>query len=142
MDVRVEMHGSAGYSNVNEANDESGLQEVFGFLKQKASNGLVINGLLTWIDVQQKTTPPNIWLTQAASAFNDDEVEIAKAALWKSSSSSMIRVFPAFHCDKDKSDITDVLAKVKVVEESFRAVQNLVFIEKHSGKHFFPLFFI
>ena len=79
MDVRVEMHGSAGYSNVNEANDESGLQEVFGFLKQKASNGLVVNGILTWIDVQQKTTPPNIWLPQAASAFNDDEVEIAKA---------------------------------------------------------------
>ena len=34
------------------------------------------------------------------------------------SSSSMIRVFPAFNCDKNNSDITDVLAKVKVVEES------------------------
>ena len=160
MDVRVEMHGSSGYCDVN--GEEDGLKEVFDFLKLQSGNGLVINGILAWIDVQQKSTPPNIWLAQAASSFCDDEVEIAKAALWKAASnrldiigdvvsrrnpdriernlndihtamkalkeanaiplilcsSSMVRTFPAFHCDKNTSDIGDVLSKVMVVEQS------------------------
>ena len=157
----VEMHGSAGYSDVND-HEYDGLKEVFNYLKLQATNGVVINGILTWIDIQQKTTPPSIWLAQAASAFCDDEVEIAKATLWKASSnrldiigdivghrnpdrieknlkdinkamkalkeanalplllssSAMVRVLPAFHCDKNTLDLTDVMDKVKVVEES------------------------
>ena len=33
----------------------------------------------------------------------------------------MVREFPAFHCDKEKMDITDVISKMKVVEDSLNS---------------------
>ena len=120
---------------------------------------------MVWIDVQQYTTPPEVWQTQAAQAFNEDEVDTARSALWKAvgprksiigdivahkspnkikknlmdihkamtelkeknalpmllCSGSMVREFPAFHCDSQSMTLADVASKIKVVEDSLGA---------------------
>ena len=60
-----------------------GFQDIFCSLSKDAKNGMALNGILTWIDVQQRSTPTNIWMAQAVSSFCDDEVEMARATLWR-----------------------------------------------------------
>ena len=144
--------------------DES-LSDVVNYLKKEVKQGIAINAILVWIDIQQRTTPKNVWFAQALSAFGDGEVETARSVLWRAASSKkdiigdivahrspgktnknledihkamtdlrdnnalpmllcsndMVREFPAFHCDKEKMDITDVISKMKVVEDSLNS---------------------
>ena len=159
--MSLDMHGGAGEGGDGE-NVEENLVDVFGYLKNEAKNGIAINGILVWIDVQQKSTPPDVWIAQASYAFCEGEVEAARSALWKAvgvrkeligeiighkspgkkiknledihkamitlkekealpmllCSNGMVPNFPAFHCDKKEMDTTDVLAKMKVLEQS------------------------
>ena len=160
-------------TSVDSDTDESA-KEVFDFLKKEADSGkgIALNGVLVWIDVQQRSTPPKVWQAQALTAFTEEEISSARLALWKASekqkelngdmvahrkgkseknlediskamntlrdsnalplllcSNSMVRQFPPFHCDRDTLDITDVVSKIKVVEESFNA-----FIKQNNEK--------
>ena len=80
--MSLDMHGGAGEGGDGE-NVEENLVDVFGYLKNEAKNGIAINGILVWIDVQQKSTPPDVWIAQASYAFCEGEVEAARSALWK-----------------------------------------------------------
>jgi hypothetical protein len=51
---------------------------VEDYLKKAAKNGIVVNGKIVWIDIQQNETAENIWKAQATVRFNDDEVTEAK----------------------------------------------------------------
>ena len=53
------------------------------YLQLHAKNGVILNGVLTWIDIQQKTTAPLVWRNQAIAWFSEPEVMEAKEALWK-----------------------------------------------------------
>ena len=53
------------------------------YLMLHAKNGVILNGVLTWIDIQQKTTAPLVWRNQANAWFSEPEVMEAKEALWK-----------------------------------------------------------
>ena len=53
------------------------------YLDLHAKNGVILNGILTWIDIQQRTTAPLVWRTQAIGWFSEPEVMEAKEALWK-----------------------------------------------------------
>ena len=73
---------------MNGASSEGGettdsIGDILGYLKKGAANGIAVNGILVWIDVQQYTTPPDVWQAQAAKAFCEDEIDIARSALWK-----------------------------------------------------------
>ena len=74
------MNGGSGEGG--EDPDES-LSDVFNYLKKNAKNGIAINGILVWIDVQLNGTAPNVWKAQAAYAFLDEEIDAARSALWK-----------------------------------------------------------
>ena len=78
----LDMNGGAGEGGGGDGQDGR-LDDVYSFLKNDAMNGIAINGILVWMDVQQKCTPPNILLAQAAEAFVEIEVDAARAALWK-----------------------------------------------------------
>ena len=52
------------------------------YLQLHAKNGVILNGILTWIDIQQKTTAPYVWRNQANAWFSEPEVMEAKEALW------------------------------------------------------------
>jgi hypothetical protein len=80
--MSLDMHGGAGEGGGGE-NPEEKLEDVFSYLKKEAKNGIVINGILVWIDIQQRSTPPNVWMSQAAEEFLEEEVDAARSALWK-----------------------------------------------------------
>ena len=77
--MSLNLHGAA--SEGGETDNQ--LTEVFGYLSSNAKNGIAVNGILVWMDVQQETTPSNVWMTQAASMFSGPEVDAARSALWK-----------------------------------------------------------
>ena len=150
--MSLDMHGGAGEGEGGDDQDGR-LVDVFSFMKNNAMNGIAINGLLLWMDVQQKTTPPNILLAQAAATFCEIDVDAARADLWKAAGNrkdligeivahrspgkkeknledihktmmiikekdvlplllcthKMVPNFPAFHSDKDTTNVTDVI---------------------------------
>ena len=55
--------------------------DITDFLMNNAKNGCIINGILTWIDIQQKETAPTLWQAQADEHFSEEEVMDAKKAL-------------------------------------------------------------
>ena len=163
--MSLDMRGGAGEGGGGRDDGDSGgenLEDVFGYLSKESKNGIAINGILVWIDVQQKTTPPNVWLAQASYAFCEEQVDAARSALWKAVGSrkeligdiiahkspgkkeknledlnkammtlkekdalpmllctnGMVPNFPAFHCDKEATNMTDLVIKMKVLEES------------------------
>ena len=62
-----------------------GLKDVFGYLGNVGVNGVAINGILVWIDIQQKSTPENVWMSQAEAHFDEHEIDLARSSLWKAS---------------------------------------------------------
>ena len=44
--------------------------------------GIVINGVLTWIDSMQGGPAADVWMAEAEKKFNDQEISTAKSALW------------------------------------------------------------
>ena len=140
---------------------EEAFIDVTDFLMNKAKNGVAINGILTWIDIQQKETAPIFWQAQADENFTDEEVMDAKKALWKAcgtkleiigpivnrtadrkkttidkfgkamiklkeynvlplllGSSDMMKRAPYFNTCPSTANASDVLARVKVLEDS------------------------
>ena len=41
--------------------DSKGFVDIADFLMMKAKNGVIIDGILVWIDIQQKETAPMLW---------------------------------------------------------------------------------
>ena len=72
---------NGGSSEGGETTESIG--DIVEYLKKSAANGIAVNGILVWIDVQQHTTPPEVWQAQAIETFCDDEVDFARTALWK-----------------------------------------------------------
>ena len=160
------MNGGAGEGGGQDTggvgDDAHGLKDVFGYLENVGVNGIAIIGILVWIDIQQKSTPENVWMARVDAHFNDHEIDLARSSLWKASkdnkeiigemiihknpgkkqrnlldiqkammqlkekmklpllmsTSQMMKRCPAFHCDKENANDVDVMAKVKVLEQS------------------------
>ena len=62
---------------------KQGVYECIEFLKYHATNGVLLNGLLLWRDIQRKTTAENVWKSQAITKFIKEEITAAKEELWK-----------------------------------------------------------
>ena len=61
----ADMNGGAGPGvgppQGGDAEDDA-LCDVIGYLRNIGKNGIAINGILVWMDIQQKSTPENIWM--------------------------------------------------------------------------------
>ena len=75
--MSVDMSGCAGEGGGGTDQTGQGLGDVFTYLGKQGMNGFALNGILVWMDVQQRSSPKNIVLSQAAQAFCDTEVEVA-----------------------------------------------------------------
>ena len=62
---------------------EEGFSDIIDYLKEASPNGVAVNGILVWLDIQQHSTPPNVLQAQAAASFREEEIEVARCALWK-----------------------------------------------------------
>ena len=92
--------------------------ELLDFLVKNGKNGVIVNGILTWIDIQQKETAPDLWQAQANEHFEEKEVMEAKRILWKVCVSRLDIIGPAVNrkTDKKKATIDDIgkaMAKLK-----------------------------
>ena len=73
---------SEGMTGASGGGDEDqSFSEFQDYLQLHAKNGVILNGLLTWIDIQQKTTAPLVWRNLANLQFSEPEVMEAKEAL-------------------------------------------------------------
>ena len=58
-------------------------RDLLEYLQDKGRNGVVIDGLVAWIELEQETVAEVIYMAHAVASFTDEEVNEAKAALWK-----------------------------------------------------------
>ena len=75
---------SEGMTGASGGGDEDqSFSEFQDYLQIHAKSGVILNGVLAWIDIQQKTTAPLDWMNQANHWFSEPEVMEAKEVLWK-----------------------------------------------------------
>ena len=65
------------------------LQDLSRHLQESARNGVVINGIILWIDIQMNETAEEIWKNIALQRFTDEELREAKRNLWMAAGSNL-----------------------------------------------------
>ena len=62
---------------------DHGLLEFLGDPAGHGKNGIVIDGLVSWINIVQGSVTENVWKQQVLSHYEENEISESKAALWK-----------------------------------------------------------
>ena len=98
--------------------EDQSFAEFQDYLDIHAKNGFILNGVLTWMDIQQKTTAPHVWRNQANAWFSEPEVLEAKEALWKVCENKIEVIGKLVNRTSDRKnvsigDIGDAMAKLK-----------------------------
>ena len=70
-------------SSVGDGVKKKGVERVEEFLKNSAPNGVVLSGLLLFINIQRKSTGENIWKAQVLKRYLPEDIAVAKSALWE-----------------------------------------------------------
>ena len=104
--------------NDEEIESRNGVEDCCNFLKTRATNGVSLNGLLLWADIQRKVTPENIWKAQAVTKFDSEEITEAKDLLWRTAGDSIIgRIVKRQGVNKSFSEINDICSALKLLSE-------------------------
>ena len=89
------------------------------FLKDNGKNGVVIDGVVSWIEMQMEVAADGIWKAQAEAKYSDDEVMAGKKALWDAAMKNIGDTQPRRQGKSKRwSDIDDIhkaLIKLKCV---------------------------
>jgi hypothetical protein len=89
--------------------EEDGYKDTLDYIKQFGKNGIVLDGIVLWITIQEKGTADNIWKAQADAKFLEEEVQEAKDNLWKACEDSIGYAAPKRQGDnKKKADLDDI----------------------------------
>ena len=70
--------------------NSNGVQDCCDFIKLHTKNGVILNGLLLWADIQRKVSPENIWKEKAVKRFDNEEITEAKELLWRTAGDSIL----------------------------------------------------
>jgi hypothetical protein len=62
---------------------DHGLLEFLGDPAGHGKNGIVIDGLVSWINLVQESVTENVWKQQVLSHYEENEISESKAELWK-----------------------------------------------------------
>ena len=90
-------------------------RRILEFLKENGKNGIVIDGVIAWIDIHKDRSADMLWKARAIDRYCDAEVTTAKAALWKASEKNIGYAAPATQGDnKTKADLDDIDLALKV----------------------------
>ena len=103
-----------------EAEDlKPGVGECIEFVKCHAPNGALVNGFLIWVWIQRRTTPENIWKTQAVTKFTKEEITAAKEELWKISGKPTLgKMVRRQGTSKTVSELEDICSALKTLSET------------------------
>ena len=72
-------------------------------------NGVILNGLLLWADIQRKVTPENIWKAQAVKKFDSEEITESKELLWRIAGDSILgKMVKRKGANKTSSECNDI----------------------------------
>ena len=83
--------------------------EFVNFLINHGKNGIVINGAVAWINSVHDRVAYEIWIMQALETYSDDEINEAKADLWKAAANAIGGPATARQGEnKKRSDIEDI----------------------------------
>ena len=99
-------------------------RELFEYLGDPAGpgkNGVVINGVIAWIDVVQDGPAEMVWKAQADSHFVDTEISEAKEALWKASREHLGDTVNRQGENKKKKEIDDISEGLKKLKSLTKA---------------------
>ena len=87
----------------------NGVQDCCDFIKVHAMNGVILNGLLLWADIQRKVTPENIWKVQAVKKFDSEEITESKDLLWRIAGDSILgKMVKRQGANKTSSECSDI----------------------------------
>ena len=79
------------------------------FLKDNGKHGVVIDGVVSWIEVQMEVGAENIWKAQAEAKYSDEEVMDGKKALWDAAQKNIGETQPRRQGKSKRwSDIDDI----------------------------------
>ena len=59
--------------------------DFLGFVNSFGRNGIIIDGVVSFIELQIGSTPDDLWVQHALAGFTDEELATAKNVLWKAS---------------------------------------------------------
>ena len=96
-----------GESSVNITGGKD-VNDFPGFVKDHGGNGIVINGIILWIDIQQEETAFSVWKALAFSKYTDDEIRDAKRALWMASGEFLTNIVNRQGDNMKSKDIDDI----------------------------------
>ena len=108
-------------SNGWRACEENGIVDsgLIEFLQLKGSNGIVIDGLIAWIDLNLDCVAEDLWMVKTLETFSEDEVNSAKTALWAACEMNIGETIPRRQGEnKKKSDVNDIVKALKKLQGS------------------------
>ena len=112
--------GGTNLSGLNESiggvTDLPGLNECMMKLKNFALHGVILDGLLLWIDTQRRTVPENVWKMQTLQHFTKEEITNSKNMLWDFNKGNLLgRNISRKGDSKSTSEIDDICNALKTL---------------------------
>ena len=78
------------------------------YLEENGNNGLVVNGVILWIDIQMNSTALEVWKSIAMARFTVEEVREGKRNLWMASGHHLGGPLPRIGDNAKASDLKDI----------------------------------
>ena len=88
---------------------------AFSVMKSLNPNGVVMNKLLAWMEIQKDMIPPNTWKAHLKTLYTDDDIIEAKTVLFESVGGDSTRIgkFKNHHVkEKHLEDLIDAAGKL------------------------------
>ena len=109
---------NAGSEQHGESNKIPGFEESFLCLSGIALHGLVVNGLLLWVDIQRRTVPSNEWKDKALKHFTAEEINNAKNMLWEICDEDLVgKLVRRQGSAKQQAEINDIENALNILSE-------------------------
>ncbi len=103
---------------VQSENEKYGVKDCCEYLSIHANNGVALNSLLLWVDIQRQLHPENHWKTLAVKGFLDSEITEAKELLWRTSDITIIgKMTKRQGATKKVSEVNDICVALKKLSE-------------------------
>ena len=100
---------------------ENSVKDCCEFLQNHGTNGAIFNGFLTWVDIQHKSVPENMWKLLSRKSFTKEEISLAKEAIWRTAGDSLIgKIIRRQGESKSQAEVNDICVALKQLAEKDR----------------------